>query len=391
MQQRDENKHQLRIHAYLAGFFLSLSTALGAYINSSFIEQFVGESRVGLIYSAAAVISLILSWQALRLIHRWGNRRTIIVFGLANLVSLLGASFWSTQPQALWLVGAYLVLSFLTAINLDVYLEELSEDGVTGQIRGIFLTANNLAWLASPWLASNVSEQLGYSTLYLFAALALIPFLYIALVHLRDVLARQAEHLSVLAGWRRILHPENPDLRRILSLDLLLNFLFAIMVIYMPIYLHEHIGLGWPQVGLIFTIMLVPYVILDIPLGRIADKWLGEKELLAIGLVIAALACLLVAPIGQGSLWLWAAVLLLSRVGAATLEIMKEAYLFKQIDGRDANIVFLSRNMYPLSYILAPIVASLFLLFAPLSALFSFLGAVMLLGLPVALKLKDTK
>lgn len=391
MQQRDENKHQLRIRAYLAGFFLSLSTALGAYINSSFIEQFVGESRVGLIYSAAAVISLILSWQALSLIRRWGNRRTIIVFGLANLVALLGASFWSTQAQALWLVGAYLVLSFLTAINLDVYLEELSEDGVTGQIRGIFLTANNLAWLASPWLSSNVSERLGYNTLYLLAALALAPFLYIVIVHLRDVLARQAEHLSVLAGWRRILHPENPDLRRILSLDLLLNFLFAIMVIYMPIYLHEHIGLGWPQVGLIFTIMLVPYVILDIPLGRIADKWLGEKELLAIGLVIAALACLLVAPIGQGSLWLWAAVLLLSRVGAATLEIMKEAYLFKQIDGRDANIVFLSRNMYPLSYILAPIVASLFLLFAPLSALFSFLGAVMLLGLPVALKLKDTK
>lgn len=388
-------KHKLRIRAYLAGFFLSLSTALGAYINSSFIEQFVGETRVGLVYSAAAVISLVVSWQALRLIRRWGNRRTIIALGSANALALAGLALLGNGITTLiWpiiCIGAHLVLSFLTAINLDVYLEELSTDQTTGRIRGTFLTANNLAWLASPWLASNVRESFGYSTLYWLAALALVPCLYLAINHLHDVVSRQSKHLKLIAGLALVFSPHQRNLRRILSIDFLLNFLFAVMVIYMPIYLHEYIGLTWPQIGIIFTVMLTPYVVLQIPLGHLADKWLGEKELIIGGLVLIALACFLIPLISGRSLLIWGAVLLLSRVGAATLEIMKEAYFFKQIDGRDANIVFISRNMNPLSYILAPLAASVLLLFAPLSALFTFLGIVILLGLPAALRLKDTR
>lgn len=392
-----KGKHHLRLLAYAAGFCLSLSTAIGAYIHSSFIEQFVGEQKVGLVYSVAAACSLLASWQGLRLLRRYGNVRTLTILGFANFFALIGATLASQSLAGLpalagvWLVGAHMVLSFLVAINLDVYLEELSDDRTTGRIRGLFLTANNLAWLCSPLLASQLKSRFDYWAIFALAALALVPFLFIVLAKLRDVVERQTAHLSLFNGLQRVFDASNRDLRLILSIDFLLNFFYAVMIIYLPLYLHAHIGLAWTQIGIVFTIMLIPFVILDFPLGRIADLWLGEKELLTLGLIISAIACLLIPFFTSANLVAWALILLLSRIGAATIEAMKETYLFKHIDGRDANIVFISRNMYPAAYVLAPIITSSFLLFFDLRYIWFALGLVMLLGLPASLKLKDTK
>ncbi len=391
MNKSPDHKHHLRLLAYAAGFCLSLSTAIGAYIHSSFIAQFVGEQKVGLVYSVAAACSLIASWQGLRLLRRYGNVRSLVILGCGNFLALTGAVIFNQGVTGVGFIAAHMVLSFLVAINLDVYLEELSDDRTTGRIRGLFLTANNLAWLCSPLLASQLTAKLGFQAVFLMAALALVPFLYIVMRHLRDVVERQTAHLSLLNGLRSVLNPENRDLRLILSIDFLLNFFYAVMIIYLPLYLHAHIGLAWTQIGIVFTVMLIPFVILDFPLGRIADLWLGEKELLTLGLIISAIACLLIPFFSSASLISWALILLLSRIGAATIEAMKETYLFKHIDGRDANIVFISRNMYPAAYVLAPIIASGFLLFFDLRYIWFALGLVMLLGLPASLKLKDTR
>ena len=42
---------------YVAGFLLGLTTALPAYINSSFLAEIVGEKRVGLIFSITAILA----------------------------------------------------------------------------------------------------------------------------------------------------------------------------------------------------------------------------------------------------------------------------------------------------------------------------------------------
>ena len=62
------------------------------------------------------------------------------------------------------------------------------------------------------------------------------------------------------------------------------------MVIYTPIYLHEHIGLPWSDIGIIFTIMLLPFVLFEFPAGKLADgKW-GEKEPPIIGIILIAVS-----------------------------------------------------------------------------------------------------
>jgi len=162
------------------------------------------------------------------------------------------------------------------------------------------------------------------------------------------------------------------------------------MVIYTPIYLYDHLGLGWDKIGIIFTIMLLPFVILEYPLGKISDK-IGEKELLIAGFAISAFFTLLIPFVKIPSVLAWGLLLFGTRIGAAMIEVMSETYFFKKIKPEAAEEVNFFRNTYPLSYIIAPIFAIPILFLVPsFEYLFYVLGAIMLIGLLITLKLKDT-
>ena len=182
-----KEKHKLRVVSYFAGFFLSIAVAVAAYINSSFIEEFVGEKSVGLIYIIISITSIIISFNTDALIKRIGNRRALIALTLANLLAIVGLVIYRHQALIVPFFIAYSVCNFLIAINLDLYLEEISDDRITGKIRGLFLTLNNLAWLSSPLLAGFLVNRQGYNVVYLVSGLAFIPLLYLIIFQLKNI------------------------------------------------------------------------------------------------------------------------------------------------------------------------------------------------------------
>ena len=106
----------------------------------------------------------------------------------------------------------------------------------------------------------------------------------------------------------------------------------------------------------------------------------------------AGYAYILIPFIKVPNFWIWAGILFATRVGAATIEIMSESYFFKSVDKEDANIISFFRNTAPLSFIIAPLLATLiFLLTKNFSYIFFILGAILLCGLFVTLQLRDVK
>lgn len=137
--------------------------------------------------------------------------------------------------------------------------------------------------------------------------------------------------------------------------------------------------------------MLIPFVILDFPLGKLSDK-IGEKKMLLIGFCIISIATLVIPFIETKTLWLWALVLLLTRIGAATIETMSESYFFKSVREEDVGVLSFFRNTSPLSYIIGPALAIFVLLLVPsFEYIFFVLGAVLLVGLSISLRLRDVK
>lgn len=387
------SQRRLRMYTYLAGFFLAGSGAIAAYVNSSFLGQFVREQDVGMVYALAAGAALLLSFGTSTLIKRFGNRQMIMGLGTINVLTLAGIIYSNSQLAILY-VGVYLTINILLAIHLDLCLESLSNNHHAGQIRGLFLTITNLAWLLSPFIAGQLAELFDYYAIYIIAASSLLTFLYIVRRWLPEHEVSTQAHLNIWQAWQHLQHAttsHSQQLKKIIKLDFLLNIFYAIMVVYMPIYLLNYAHFSWSQVGLIFTIMLLPFVLLDFALGSIADKLWGEKEMMIVGLSIMSLATLAVGLSGELSLGLWALLLFATRVGAACVEMMKEAYLFKKIDHRDVNMIFLSRDTYPIAYIVSTLAASWWLAVFPLQSLFIALSLLLLLGFRPALTLRDTK
>lgn len=389
------NSKKLRIYTYIGAVFMAAYSSIPAYTNSSFLKGFLGEEGIGWLYALTSFITIILMLVTPRLIKRFGNRNVLISLITLSLLSVIPLAFPTLKViHTLTAFGIYLTLGYLTRYTLDVYLENVSEDKGTGLIRGVYLTFYNFAWLVSPLLAAHLASQGSYNLVYGVAGLALIPLLLIAIFGLKENTQIKTDSSTV---WQELKYlwtnksQTASNIKDILAIDFLLNFFYAVMVVYMPLYLHDHIGLDWSSIGLTFTIMLLPFVLFELPLGKIADKWLGEKEILIGGIIIMALSTMATSFLLVPNWILWAIILFLTRTGASTIEIMKETYLFKKIDGVDTGIISLSRVSVPLSYLIGPIFVSVILSCLNFKYIFLLLGAVMLISLKFASNLKDTK
>jgi MFS family permease len=171
---------------------------------------------------------------------------------------------------------------------------------------------------------------------------------------------------------------------------MILRIFYAGMVVYTPIYLHEYIGFAWSEIGVMFTIMLLPFVLLEYPLGKMADSRFGEKEILSAGFICMALFTAILSFVSLPSLILWTALLFMTRIGASAVEIMSETYFFKKIDWGDSNLLSFFRIVDPIAYIITPLVVSVLIYFFDFRWVFLALSVIVLFGLRYSLSIKDT-
>ena len=136
--------------------------------------------------------------------------------------------------------------------------------------------------------------------------------------------------------------------------------------------------------------MLIPYLLFEFPAGLLADKKIGEKEILVTGFLIMAMATFLIPFITLPIFGLWAAILFITRIGASMVEISSESYFFKHVKAEDTGLISLFRMARPLSFILAPLIAIPVLYFTSYGGSFLILAILTFSGLLFIPK-KDTR
>jgi MFS family permease len=169
-----------------------------------------------------------------------------------------------------------------------------------------------------------------------------------------------------------------------------LEFFYTLMVIYSPIYL-LNLGYSWENIGLIFTAMLVPFVLLQYPAGFLADKKMGEKELLIASIMVMAVSTIVIYFIGTGTVLIWAIVLFATRIGAALIEILRDSYFFKRIDAGDVDMIHFFRTAIPLAVIASSVLSSFMLFVLPIKYVFLLIGVIVFSALYPAFKLVDNR
>lgn len=388
-----------RINATLYGFttlviinfLLAMAWSTSSYVNSSFLSRFFNPETVSIIFSLSAAVAIFALIVIPPLIHMVGIR--ILAISIIPILMLAIILFGFSQN---WFhAGLFFIIQvvglYLFSYISDLYIEKVTvNESKTGNTRSIFLTSGNAAIFVSPLLIGLFVINDFYLPLYIFAAVILIPIFFFAITALKYITPKNPPRGLFIESIKELLCCRQSILY-VIGASLLLNMFYAWVIIYAPLALIQIGGYSWQTIGFITAVALLPYIFLEIPLGWLADNYIGETEIMAVGFAILALSLIGIAFIPLSNLLLWSIPFFFARVGGAMVEIGSETYFFKQVNETNTTLVSIFRVMRPAGLLLAPLVALMFLPVTNLQIVFAVFASIMLIGVPLSLKIWDTK
>lgn len=390
-----KRRHEPRRHLiplYTATLLLSFHTFVVAYINSSFLEQFIPTSSVGMIYTIGSALSVIIFLFISRVLHRVGSFRLTIFLLLVNFLAVSGIAFANTIGIAVPLLLVHLISVPLIFFNIDVFLEAQigNNETTTGSKRGLLLMLGSIVGSLAPLTSSLfIGDNNNLTNAYIFSAVLLIPIVMIMMAFFKDFSDPEYQEIDIFKAvgqfWRKL------NIRYVFLATFTLQIFFMATVVYFPLYLVNEIGLSWHEFGIIMFFAQLAYVIFEYPIGIVADKYIGEKEMMGFGFLILAISISWMAFVSVADILVWSVIMFITRTGASLVEATTESYFFKQTTSTDSQIISFFRITRPLAIIVGTLIGSLALLYLPFNLLFIVFALLMVPALFFTFNLEDTK
>jgi len=376
---------------YGLNFLLGAHIALIVYFNASFLaSKGIPAGWLGGIFIIGSLFGIFVYYLLPRLLNTLGVYKLLMLTAAAEALLFLGLGYVQNTLAVLTMFVASLAISIILFYGLDILLEaNTKSEKDTGNGRSSFLTVLNIAYVISPFIAGFILKSYGFGELYALSAFLLLPFMFLLSKEFRKFKDPKYESFSILPTFKGL--GKDSDLRNIFIVQFLIRFFFAWMVIYTPLYLQQYMGFSLATIGIMFSVMLIPFALLEWPLGHYADKRYGEKEFLILGFAILSGTVYYLSFITTPDFAFWLILLFATRIGAAMIEVMNEIYFFKHVNGTDTDTISAFRMLIPLAYIVGPATGSLLLIFMPMQYMFGVLGIIMLVGILASAQLKDSK
>jgi hypothetical protein len=363
------------------------------YTNSSVLERFVGTDAVGTIYTLSAALTILIFLFISHVLRRVGNFKLTVGLLLLNLLAVSGLAFADSLRTVVPLFLIHLTVIPLIVFNLDVYLEETigNNEGVTGSRRGLLLTLTSFVGALAPLTGSlMIDSQTGsFATAYLVSAATLIPIIILLLFFFPTFTNPPYHEIRVFAALRSFWARQS--IRAVFLAHFILQMFFTVMVVYTPLYLVERIGLTWAEFGIVMFFAQMAYVIFEYPIGVIADRFIGEKEMMGLGFLILAISVAWMSFVTLPNVVIWSIIMFVTRVGASFVEVTTESNFFKQTKSSDAQIISFFRITRPLAMIVGALGASLVLLYLPFNYIYIVTALLMVPALFFTLNINDSK
>lgn len=362
-----------RLTLAFGNFFAVSHFYLIVYIITPYLATFMPADTTALAVALGAIVTLSLFPMLPRLVVRHGPQRIAIVCAGIEGILLLLLSTYPSPLLAICLVALACAMPPFIVYQLDLLLEACVEDEqTTGRVRTAFNTAGNAALILSPLAVGFLLDGTDrYGLVFLAASLSVVPFILLMFVRSLPRVHPPCLRSLRIAGVNIM---SDPDRRASALSNLVLQFFFHMVPLYVPLYLHTVLGFQWSSLGWILSVSLIPFIF-EYPAGWLADRKLGDTALLAAGFVIAGLSFAALSFVHAGtSLVIIFSILVVMRIGGALIEAMTEVHFFRRVSSDDAEAVSIFRMMRPLGALTAPIVGSILLSAGHYSGLFIVSG-----------------
>lgn len=339
----------------------------------------ITENDVGLIFTTSALIALVLLSEMPLLAERYSNRTVLIVLVALTSLSLLGIL---AAPHPYILVGSlvtYISLHAPVILGFDIFFKEHTPLHKTGSVRGTMIALIYTAVLIGLLVMGPILET-SYSFWGLYGIGFIINMIALGILVFNKgvfTLIHAPAKISFFASLSHVL--KNTALRRIVVLNFLLHVFFILSFIYLPVYLHQHQNMDWSMIGILFALVMLPFIILSKPLGDFLDTSGRNKEILMAGFIMMALGVFATGLIVSSSWILWLGILMLGRIGATCVRVVTESYFFDHVDKKDEGLMSVFRDIDPLATILIPFMATLLLAYTGASVSVVFIASALIL------------
>jgi MFS family permease len=191
-----------RIIVYLAGFLFSIPLALTSYINSSFLESYISEYYIGLIYIIASAITIWALAKTPKLLNKTGNRKACLYFSLITFLSLILLAFGNNGLIVISAFVLYFIFSNILLASLDIFIEKSSTKSSVGKFRGLYLMVINSAWVLAQMISGSIINKSSFAGIYLFSAIFVLIVSFIFFLFLKDFKDPKYIKMSMLKTLR---------------------------------------------------------------------------------------------------------------------------------------------------------------------------------------------
>lgn len=358
---------------YISIFFLGLHYVFVYFTNSSIMTEFFGltTSDVLGIYAIASIfgvsVYLLLSNNHSRSTRTKGRIYTataleFLCLGLMYITTALNIiPHQYVLPIYLIAFTFHHVITPYILFNLDKLFEDYTHIEDRGKGRGIYLTVWNTPFVVVPILLSTLATQTLPMT-YIISLCLLVPFLVLISSYIQNpadeletITMNNSATLEKVRISDRLSRFWSDKLdRKSFIIQCSLHLYYGITGVMLPIYLHTHFGFEWNLIGLLLAAILTPFILMQIPFGKIEDSKHNEKKLFFWGIIIAVIftiAAILIPSTLQKetSFILLLTTLFISRIGCSLIEISTETLFYKHVTERDefALLMFRAGRLLP--------------------------------------------
>jgi len=355
-------------------FLTALTWALLSVVFPLLLKQkFGSDQAVSLLFSLFYLVSLVTFLGAVGLIKKLHQRRS---FDIALIVTpaillLLGLATSNVEIIILYSLGT--VLFNIYVFNLTSYLARLLPKDILTEQNSKLGAIQNAAWVVGPLLGGLIAAKFGDPTVFYAAmVVSLTAFLALPIFGMPRAPVSEATSnpFSNLAEFFKVRFRVQAFIN-----GLGLEFIYGSWFL-LTLYLYDQ-KLSLTKIGLITAIASLPWIILEIPIGKIAGKKISEPRLFQIGYGIIAVMMILMGLVKN--VWIFSGFYFLAVVGSCFIEQISTPFFIKQIKPTDGHLLSVFLTKAPIARLIAPLCASLLLTFLPLNLVISVFGIVTIL------------
>jgi MFS family permease len=244
-------------------------------------------TQVGVLVSLLSLAMGAVELEVGRIAGIFGARWTLLGGVLASSAALI----WLAQARAAGMVGAALAsvgaARALIWSPLHSSVAGAASEETRGKAFGIFWALTSVGFLAGPAIGGLVGSQYGdRAVFYVGAAVGLtaLPWVLATTTPRRPTLRFAASEVGAVL--------RHPAIFRLCLANYLYYAVTGIWSTFLPLYAAAH-GVTVLAVGEIFAVQGLTYALIQIPTGRLADRW-GPERLVLPGLVGRSILSLLV-------------------------------------------------------------------------------------------------